>query len=92
MQEQFDTRRKYVRVVQVRDNGMVEFEFSIGEPELFVELLMPRAAFDQFCDVNRVEMLVGPAPEPADEEAAQFAWSLRQATSLEKPNETTRPA
>ncbi|MBS0446465.1 MAG: phenol hydroxylase subunit [Proteobacteria bacterium] len=52
-----DTARKYVRITERRDDGLVAFEFSIGWPELVVELLLPEAAFDEFCRTNRVQRL-----------------------------------
>lgn len=78
----FDTTRKYVRVLEKRDDGLVGFEFAIGEPELFVELLLPQPAFAEFCEANAVTMLAesraGPAQEGSEE--AQWEWSLHQAT------------
>ena len=53
----FDPRRRFVRVTEFRPDGLVAFEFSIGGPELVVELLLPRRAFDEFCETNRVERL-----------------------------------
>lgn len=75
----FDTTRKFVRVIETRDNGMVEFEFAIGEPELFVELLLPQPAFAEFCATNAVTLLGNAIANP-DAEAAQWDWNLRQAT------------
>lgn len=42
-------RAKYVRLIERRPDGQVSFEFSIGWPELSVELMLPAAAFDEFC-------------------------------------------
>ena len=75
----FDTTRKFVRVIETRENGMVEFEFAIGEPELFVELLLPGPAFAEFCSANAVTVLDGQSP-PAGAEASEWDWNLRQAT------------
>jgi phenol hydroxylase P0 protein len=33
------------------------FEFAIGWPELFVDLMLPRAAFDDFCLRQKVQLL-----------------------------------
>jgi phenol/toluene 2-monooxygenase (NADH) P0/A0 len=52
-----DVSRRFVRVLQIRPNGLVEFEFSIGWPELAVELMLPQPAFDAFCRVNHVQRL-----------------------------------
>lgn len=57
-----DVTRRFVRVLQRRSNGLVEFEFSIGWPELAVELLLPQPAFDAFCRANQIQLLDdGPA-------------------------------
>lgn len=53
----FDLTRRFVRITRVREDGFVEFEFSIGEPELAVELIMPAAAYHAFCHDNHVTML-----------------------------------
>src|ERR1035437_1671437 len=53
----FDVTRKFVRITGSLPNGFVEFEFSIGEPEVAVELVMPKAAFDEFCASNQVKLL-----------------------------------
>jgi phenol/toluene 2-monooxygenase (NADH) P0/A0 len=49
-----DTSRKFVRVLADRADGFVAFEFSIGWPELAVELLLPAPAFAEFCAANGV--------------------------------------
>lgn len=49
--------RRFVRVLDVRDDGLVSFEFSIGWPDLAVELLLPAAAFREFCSVNAATLL-----------------------------------
>jgi|UPI00068D5554 phenol hydroxylase P0 protein len=54
----FDPNRKFVRVTGVNSRGFVEFEFSVGVPDMFVELALPAVAFDAFCiaqDVVRLE-------------------------------------
>ena len=58
-----DLSRKFVRVTQVRADGLVAFEFSIGWPEMAVELVLPEAAFEEFCIANQVQRLSDdPAP------------------------------
>ncbi|KAB7627739.1 phenol hydroxylase subunit [Verminephrobacter eiseniae] len=49
-----DLQRRYVRLLERRGDGLVSFEFSIGWPELAVELMLPSAAFDEFCARNHV--------------------------------------
>lgn len=52
-----DLSKRYVRVRGQRGNGFVEFDFSVGWPELSVELLLRHDDFEAFCKTNRVEML-----------------------------------
>ena len=49
--------QKFVRVKEVRPSGLVCFEFAIGWPELFVDLMLPRSAFDDFCVRQQVQLL-----------------------------------
>ena len=74
-QTNFDPARRYVRVCKRRDDGFVEFEFSIGEPALAVELMLPETAFHEFCLANEVILL-----EPASGEAADWVARLNQAS------------
>lgn len=52
-----NTSLRFVRVTDRRPDGLVAFEFAIGWPELAVELLLPAAAFDEFCAANQVQRL-----------------------------------
>jgi phenol/toluene 2-monooxygenase (NADH) P0/A0 len=60
----FDPGRRYVRLLHVRTDGFVEFEFAIGEPELAVELILPADAYREFCRHNRVIELAPIRPTP----------------------------
>ena len=81
-EKDFDPTRKFVRVLATLPNGLIEFEFAVGEPELAVELVMPKAAFDEFCASNQVEFIADAAAAPDDSDAADadFHWNLHQAT------------
>lgn len=61
MASPFDPFRKYVRITGERDDGFVEFDFALGEPALFAEMMLTRAAFDEFCATQRVVLLGGDA-------------------------------
>ena len=78
----FDITRKFVRVMRTLPNGLIEFEFAIGDPDVAAELVMPKAAFDEFCAANQVEMLTTEKATPVDADAADadFNWNLHQAT------------
>lgn len=57
-----DITRRFVRVLEQRSDGLVSFEFSLGWPELALELMLPAAAFQEFCRVNAVTLLVENKP------------------------------
>lgn len=61
---QCDVSKRFVRVLKRRDNGLVEFEFSIGWPELAVELMLPHQDFDAFCRVHQVRRLDAAVASP----------------------------
>ncbi len=48
---------RYVRVTNLNHHGNVEFQFSIGDPSLYLEMVLPPAAFDEFCADHEVRML-----------------------------------
>lgn len=76
----FDPSRRFVRVRRVRDDGFVEFEFAIGDPSMFVEMILPRQALDGFCAANRATRLDDDSPPPAATGQADEHWTLSDAT------------
>lgn len=74
----FDASRRYVRVCQERPDGFVEFEFAIGSPELCVELMLPVAAFHEFCLANSVILL-----EPLAGDQGDWVHRLNEAAHRE---------
>lgn len=53
-QNDFNSLVKFVRVRSQPNARFVEFDFAIGDPELFVELVLPQTAFDAFCATHQV--------------------------------------
>ena len=73
-----DTSRRFVRQRGERANGFIEFDFAIGEPEVFIEMILDPEAFADFCAINQVEML---APEAVGSaEQSDWDWRLADAT------------
>ncbi len=92
----FDPTRRYVRVVERRPDGLVEFEFAVGEPELFVEMLLPEPAFLAFCreqGVVATEASAAPVGSAATASAHEgdgvsradtaWTWTLHEAVRRE---------
>tara|TARA_B100000678_G_scaffold287131_1_gene293183 strand:- start:109 stop:387 length:279 start_codon:yes stop_codon:yes gene_type:complete len=53
-------------VTGVTDRGIVQFDFVYGDPDLSVELVLPVAAFREFCGENRCLVT---AADPAESAA-----------------------
>lgn len=80
---ELDTRKRYVRITGSRGGEFVEFDFAIGEPELFVEMILTYEAFIEFCTANAVEVLPPEAGVLYDgSDAAQWNWRLADATRI----------
>jgi phenol hydroxylase P0 protein len=70
----FDQMPRYIRVRSGPDDTFVEFDFAIGYPELFVELVLPRQAFRQFCENNRVQHMDARMSEALDADARKWRY------------------
>lgn len=77
-EEPFDLSRRYVRVTQVRPEGLVEFDFAIGEPDLVVEMILTPEAFQEFCATNSAIAL--PPKEGSNIEPSDWDWRMKDAT------------
>jgi phenol hydroxylase P0 protein len=54
-----NANNRWVRVLRTTENGFVEFEFFVDSKDLYVELILPEQAFQEFCASNRVRFLDG---------------------------------
>lgn len=61
--EHTDRPSRFVRITNENHRGFVEFQFSIGDPELYIEMVLPSQAFAAFCKEHEVQYL--------DEDAAR---------------------
>jgi phenol hydroxylase P0 protein len=52
-----DSATRYVRVTGFNPHGFVEFQFSIGDPALYLEMILPPTAFEEFCAMQRAVRL-----------------------------------
>ncbi|MBF7729133.1 phenol hydroxylase subunit [Pseudomonas sp. N040] len=77
-----DTRKRFVRVTGNRGSRFVEFDFAIGEPELFVEMILTHEAFAEFCSTNRVQLMAAPAAPGGQGAEAEWNWRLADATQV----------
>jgi len=70
----FDVTRRYVRVRERRDDGFVEFDFSIGDPGLSVELVMSARDYESFCATHHVFHLSDDEAEALDLEQSKWRY------------------
>lgn len=70
------TMISFVRVTGIRNGTFVEFEFALGDRDLSVELIMPFAAFDEFC--RRQEAVVLPTADGIEIPAASAPGLYRR--------------
>jgi phenol hydroxylase P0 protein len=47
--DDFNPQHRFVKVTSINAHGFVEFEFAVGSPEICVDLMLPSAAFEEFC-------------------------------------------
>ena len=50
-----DWTLRAIHVSEVRPDGFVGFDFIVGDPDIYVEMLLSPEAFDQFCEDQKVE-------------------------------------
>lgn len=64
----------YVRQRGVIDDRFIEFDFAIGDPSLYVEMVLPVAAFEQFCRLNRVQMMTEEQAQAVDADMEKWRY------------------
>ena len=71
---EFSQLTRYVRVRQVVDDKFIEFDFAIGDPSLYVELVLPKEAFETFCRHNEVVMMTDEQARSVDEDMEKWRY------------------
>jgi phenol hydroxylase P0 protein len=66
----------YVRVTGMLKAKYVEFDFSIGDPTLYVELVLPFDQFNSFCDKHKVKKLT--AEQEVQVDLDRLKWRYGQ--------------
>ncbi|MBK1851280.1 phenol hydroxylase [Marinobacter sp. 1-4A] len=70
----FNEYTRYIRVRSAPEDKFVEFDFAIGYPELFVELVLPRGAFKTFCEHNNVVHMDSAMIRQIDEDMVKWRF------------------
>ncbi|MGO9485725.1 MAG: phenol hydroxylase subunit [Rhodomicrobium sp.] len=75
--------KTFVKVKGTRLGKFIEFEFSINDEDLTIELILPVAAFREFCASQSVTIL--PSDPSAEVDAERAAWRAGQPGLLRRP-------
>ena len=65
---------RFVRVKKVIKEAFIEFDFAVGDPELYVELILPVAAFEIFCLRNNVIHMSEEQSEAVDRDMKKWRY------------------
>ncbi len=74
-----DDQTRYVRVTGETRGGFIEFQFSIGDPTLYLEMILPPAAFAEFCATNHVVHLTAEQARHVDADRGKWRDGQRDA-------------
>lgn len=74
--------KRFVHVTDVKPNGLVEFDFAIGDPCMYVELALPKKQFEEFCTKNKVKHLT--RQQEIDVENDKYKWQYGVIGTLTK--------
>ena len=64
---------RYVRVRKLT-KGFVEFDFAIGDPSIYIELILPPAAFEEFCKKNQAVNMTAEQAEMVDKDMRKWRY------------------
>jgi phenol/toluene 2-monooxygenase (NADH) P0/A0 len=68
----------YVRVKKIIREQFVEFDFAVGDPSLYVELILPQKAFEEFCTHNRVIHMTDEQAGDVDKDMKKWRYGVRE--------------
>jgi len=81
--------QKFIRVRSPESARFVEFDFAIGDPNLFVELIMPQGAFEHFCKANNVVHMTDDQMQAVDAEMEK--WRYGEDTLMARNHDSSNP-
>ena len=67
-----DANTRFVWVTGEARGGFVEFQFSIGDPTLYLEMILPPGAFEEFCATHQVVHLTAEQGSHVDADRARW--------------------
>jgi phenol hydroxylase P0 protein len=74
MHELMPNEKKFVQIIELKDNGFVQFYFAVSEVKMNVELLLPFKAFIEFCQNNRVSFFTEEQEEQVENDNLNWKY------------------
>ena len=74
----FNELPRYARVRRVVNKRFVEFDFAIGDPSMYVELVLPMNAFATFCETNKIIMMTDDQAASVDKDKIKWRYGDTQ--------------
>ncbi len=68
------TQKRYVRITNNDRPGFVEFNFSIGDPSLYLEMILPADAFTEFCRSNHVTFVTDEQAKEVEKQQEKWRY------------------
>jgi phenol hydroxylase P0 protein len=78
--QRVNEQTRYVRVTGVTHGGFIEFQFAIGDPSLYLAMILPPHAYEEFCRAQRAVTLSGAQARRVDDEQRKWAWGDERET------------
>ncbi|ALG66624.1 phenol hydroxylase subunit [Beggiatoa leptomitoformis] len=66
---------RYVRVTGTKAERFVEFDFAIGDPDVYVELILPFIQFRQFCEQQAIVFMTDEQASQVDLDRLKWRYS-----------------
>jgi len=83
-----DDKKRWVKVTGTRGR-FIEFDFTVGDPDLTVELIMPYEAFVDFCRSNNISVL--PVDGSLADALEKVKWRSRRVEHLQEVPQPSGP-
>ena len=78
------TNVTHVRVTNIRNNQFVEFDFSLDDPTIFIELVMPFDMYKAFCKKHNAIELTPEQEAQVDLDTLKWRYGEPDATTVQR--------
>lgn len=76
------TQQAFVHITDQRSDGFVEFNFALGDPSLYIEMILPKQAFREFCENNQTIELTSEQVAYVEEQELKWRYGTSDRAAL----------